>query len=97
MTRDELRKEILDVLTIISGSDCSNLPGALRPITDLGLKSEHGVDFAGEVETRLKIKIDVKINPFVDDDKQCARSLEEITNLVEKIVSAKNKEVGIHA
>jgi hypothetical protein len=53
------------------------------------LKSENGIDFAGELEIRLMIKIAEKVNPFVDDVKKCARCIDEIIELIEKCLTQK--------
>ena len=90
--RDDIRREIVDAIEVVAGEDFSALEDEDRPITDLGLKSEHGVDFAGEIEIRFQIEIDPKINPFVDDEGKCARTLKEIVDLVVSIVDNQEEE-----
>ncbi len=56
--------------------------GATKPIGDLGLDSMDGVGFLCDLES-FGIKLADDLNPFVDDAKHCARSIEEIIKFVE--------------
>ncbi len=82
MTKEEIKEALIDSLR----RRCpevkdSEVCGDTRPIPDLGMESEDGIAWSTELE-EMGINLPLNINPFVDDDRRCARTVDEILNLV---------------
>jgi acyl carrier protein len=78
-TQETIRSRLIQALERTFPKNCTTpLDDSVRPIGDLGLASRDGVEIAIELEELLHCKIDTPINPFVDDDKRCARTIGEM-------------------
>ena len=83
LTKEQIRKVVIESLCAVGNDDdWSAISGKIRPIGDLGLKSVDGLDLCVELEYRLECKIDNKLNPLVNDERNRARSVDEIINWV---------------
>jgi acyl carrier protein len=82
-SRDAVRDNLLAVLREFLGDNApAEITERTDPFKDLGLDSEDGVDFACVLSEKFEIEVPDRINPFVDDAKQCARSVGETIDLV---------------
>jgi hypothetical protein len=81
MTKEEVKKAIIDSLRRFPEAKGVEVCGDTRPIPDLGLESEDGIAWASELE-EMGFNLALDVNPLVDDERQCARTVDEIVNLV---------------
>lgn len=83
-TRDELRETVIQALQAVRRNvEGIEITNTTKPIGQLGFESIEGLDLCLELEERLKCRIDEKLNPLVDDDRQCARTVGEIVEWLE--------------
>lgn len=95
MERDyqAIRIIVVDALRAVRGEDPEPpIQDDARPIGDLGLASADGVDFTLELEDRLGCKIDDRVNPLVNDDRQRARTVKEIVEWIAASPSVRQEE-----
>lgn len=92
MTPDEVRSVVLDVLhdvQQISGREWSGLDGDAKPIGSLhGFDSLSGVEATVMVEQKLGCRLDLE-SVFVSDNGKRALTLNQISELLSKLVDVK--------
>lgn len=94
INREEVRDSVIKSLRVIVGNrDIPDIDEQTDPIRGLCLDSKDGVDLAWMLSEALNYNIPDKINPLVDDERQRARRVGEITDLVFQLLS-KGDEVG---
>ncbi|MCG3185354.1 MAG: hypothetical protein ICCCNLDF_03583 [Planctomycetes bacterium] len=89
MSKVGIMQRVEKVVLAIEGAKADvAITGKTRPITDLGLKSIDGVDCAIALEDEFQITLEGGINPFVNDEKKCARSIQDIVDIVVKHIGS---------
>ena len=81
MTKEEVKRSIVDSLRRFPEAKDIEVRGDTRPIPDLGLESEDGVAWASELEA-MGFNLALDVNPLVDDSRRCARTVDEIVSLI---------------
>jgi len=66
--------------------DATLIEANTKPITNLGLASEDGVEFECIVETLLDVTLPNQINPFVDDEHNRPRTVAEIVAYLTSLI-----------
>ena len=82
--------ELLDEL----GADHGAITDDSFPIGDLGLDSADGIDFACRLSDKLRVEVPNDANPFVDDEKVCARTVKQIIEFAGELL--RSQEVRSH-
>ena len=81
LTRNDIREAVFRAIRQIMETEVE-LNEATKPIDDLDLDSEDGLDFADILSDLLQITIPANVNPFKNDAAQKARTIGEIIDLV---------------
>lgn len=93
MERNEVQDCVIKTLREVLGNkEVGEIDGKTDPMYGLGLDSEDGVDFACTLSDKLKYEIPDKINPLVDDEQRRPRRVDEITDLVCKLLTERKEE-----
>lgn len=83
----------LDELRVNEGPpDQKPIIGRTKPIEDLGLTSEDGVELACILEDELGISIDDRINPLVHDSGRRGRTFDEVAKILADTVQGSADE-----
>lgn len=92
MDEKKVRAAVINVLEELVDCDTKQkITDKSNPIVGLGLESDDGLEFACIISKKLGFHLDDKINPFVNDDGNKARSVGEIVALIS---SCKPPKVG---
>lgn len=95
ISKDEIRSAVVESLNAIGDNvNWPSVSGQTDPINDLGLESLDGLDLCLEIEARLPCKIDEKLNPLVDDSKQCARTIDQIVDWLQPLMEESEMEAA---
>lgn len=92
LDRNEIRDCVIQSLREVLGNQQVDIDEQTDPMRGLGLDSEDGVDFACTLSDKLKYEIPDKINPLVDDEQNRPRRVDEITDLVCKLLTERKEE-----
>jgi len=66
-SRETIRETLTDCLRFLKGSELGEFDESTDVIVGLGLDSQHGVELACDLSSRLKIEIPLKENPLIED------------------------------
>ena len=84
MTRNEVFATVVSGLEQIA-EDAHSITGKSRPIGDLGLDSEDGIDWICDMDSQ-GFDVPNDVNPFVDKKGRRPRTVDEITDLLMRYV-----------
>lgn len=83
MDKKKVRAAVIDTLKeLVDPDEKPKITDKSNPIAGLGLESDDGLEFACIISKKLNFHLDDKINPFVNDDGNKARSVGEIVSLI---------------
>jgi len=80
MNRDEMFKLVCDLLRDSPDAEGVEITLETNPFKALGKDSHDGIVFACLFSERLGIEIDPELNPLVDDQRQCPRTVGELVD-----------------
>ncbi len=89
MTQDTIRSAVVEALHELLDGPPVTVNDETIPITNLGLCSEDGLDFACIISEKLDFHLDDKVNPFINDAGNIALNIQQITALVSSLVPKK--------
>ena len=93
MDRNEVRDYVIQSLKeIVADREVQPIDESTDPMRGLGLDSEDGVDLACTLSDKLNYDIPHKINPLVDDERSRPRRVDEIIDLVYKLLETNKEE-----
>jgi hypothetical protein len=75
--------------------DLDDIDEKTNPITQLGMESCDGLDFACMLSEKFGFDLPTTVNPFVDDAKQCARNIGEMADLIVKLGEQQEEERNV--
>ncbi|MFZ1683737.1 MAG: hypothetical protein WAU88_06350 [Candidatus Zixiibacteriota bacterium] len=91
---DEVRKAVLQAISLYAQDSLPAETDNLRPIEDLGFDSQDGIAVACELSQLLDIEIPDEVNPLVDDEMKRGRTVEEIVTLIVSLKAIEGTESG---
>lgn len=87
----EPRDAVLRALALYAEQPLPDHPDRLRAVGDLGFDSHDGIAVACELSALLGFDIPNEINPLVDDEEKRGRTVQEIVDLISKLVAERRK------
>lgn len=91
----EIEARVIEALLELLGAEfAGRINLRTNPIKDCGKDSEDGIEFACLLSERFGVHIPDNVNPFVDDARNRARTVAEISTLVSKLLEREG--VGTH-
>ncbi len=84
MESQKLRMIVIDTLRDLIEEGAPIISDNTNPISELGLTSDDGLDFACIISEKLGFHIDEKVNPFICDDGDEERNVSKIIALVKQ-------------
>lgn len=82
MAEAKIKTAVIETLKMLVDNPKIAVVEETNPIVGLGLTSDDGLEFACVISEKLGIHIDNKVNPFVNDEGNRARTVGEIITLV---------------
>lgn len=81
--RQRVREIIIQTLREACDFDLGKVvPDSAKPFSDLGLESVDGILIAPRLCAKLGINIPPEVNPLIDDERECKRTVGELVDFM---------------
>lgn len=81
--RQRVREVVVQALRDACDFDLGKVvPDSAKPFSDLGLESVDGILIAPRLCAKLGVNIPNKVNPLIDDERKCERTVGELVSFM---------------